>query len=77
MRRVVQKCNTFENNFGIDIEFMKYLKRCCGLDFDQYFSFKYFLNTFCQRDHQNSQAVLGTTGINGLSNCRPLFLKRL
>ena len=35
--------DTFQNNFGIDHEFTKYLKESCGLDFNKHFSFKYFL----------------------------------
>ena len=35
--------DTFQNNFGIDHQFTKYLKESLGLDFEQYFSFKYFL----------------------------------
>ena len=33
----------FEKDFRISHEFKKYLKESCGLDFDQYFCFKYFL----------------------------------
>ena len=34
--------DTFQNNFGINHKFSKYLKESCGLDFNQHFSFKYF-----------------------------------
>ena len=32
-------------NYGINHKFTKYLKEGCVLDFDQHFSFKYFLKT--------------------------------
>ena len=35
--------DTFEDNFGSNHKFAKYLNECCVLDFDQDFSFKYFL----------------------------------
>ena len=40
---VVWTFDTFENNFVINHRFTKSLKESCGLDFDQHFSFKYFL----------------------------------
>ena len=43
MARVVWTMDTFENNIGIHHKFTKYFKDSCWLDFDQYFSFKYFL----------------------------------
>ena len=43
LARVVWTLNTFQNSFGIDYEFTKYLKESCGLDFDKHFSFNYFL----------------------------------
>ena len=40
----------FVNNFGINHEFKTHLKENCVLDFDQYFSFKYFLDIVLVRE---------------------------
>ena len=39
LTRVIWTLNTFENNFGINHEFKKYLMESGGLKFDQHFSF--------------------------------------
>ena len=48
--KVVLTFDTFEINIGINHKFTKYLKKSCGLDFDLYFSFKYFLKMAFVRD---------------------------
>ena len=60
--------DTYENNFGTNPEFTKYLKESWELDFDLYFSFKYFFGKLLLIEiyHQNSQVVLGSTGMNWL-----------
>ena len=40
---VVWTFHTYENNLGVDHTFTKYLKESCVFDFDQRFSFKFFL----------------------------------
>ena len=55
LAKVVWNLDTFEANFGTTHRFKKYLKESCGLDFDQYFSFKYFREFHLfDRYHQNS-----------------------
>ena len=43
MARIIRIVDTFENIFGTNHKFMKYLKESCGLNFHQHSFFKYFL----------------------------------
>ena len=43
LTNVVWTFYAFQYNFGINHNFIKYLKESCGLDFDRHFSLKYFL----------------------------------
>ena len=43
LKRIVCILETFENNFGVNHKFTKYLKEGCGLNLDQHSSCKYFL----------------------------------
>ena len=64
---VVWTFDTFENNFGINHIFTKKWESSV-LDFDQGFSFKYFLEiAFVREIPEHSQTVLGPTGMNRLT----------
>ena len=68
LESVVRTFDTFQNNFGINHKFTKYLKESCGFDFNQHFSFKYFLKKcFCLIDFSKIiRLFLASVSINEL-----------
>ena len=44
LTKIVWTSHTFENDFGMKHEFVKYLKESCRWSSDEHFSFKYFPN---------------------------------
>ena len=60
--------SSFENNFGIKLNFTKYLKGSCGLGFDQHFLFKFFFEKYSGYEDITVivLALLAATGMNGL-----------
>ena len=58
--------DTFQENFGIQYQFAKYLMEHCGFDFEQYSSFKYIL---CSdyKDTTTIECFFGPTVVNGLT----------